>query len=656
METSPALLKPALAATLFGVLVALLAAVALAQPWQFRLDIGGLYDYPYLRDFHAAEYSREHQTDFRWSRPDAALVVPGVGPLSPITLRLHGDAPGQTIHLDAGHGPTRIALRPGWHNIALLPRPAAGSGDVLVRIVAPPQQSAADPRERGVVVDTVALQGRGGYGAVPPGQALLVGVSSALAALLAGWVWRRWWVALVGGAALAGGCIGVLVAHGGAWRPLLTVYTGRMVLVLAGGGVLAVGVVWLLRLLHRRGVVSTAPHVRRWLAAAAVLSFLLRFGGMAYPLTFMSDIRFTMARATMVREGQLLKLFLPNPSLTPLQWETEATVPRSPFYYILTAPLTALPGHADRLAMMAFSSAIDALALVCVALLLLLAGRSGRTALLAALLAAVMPLGLELLVSWGLFPTLLAQCLVVLAMVVWLVVYPHLHRRRARVVLCAALTLAAVAYPTALLFLGTTWVLLVVVLAVRRDAATRPTLWAGMMAAALALLLFYGWHIPASLDTTLPMLTARLDQSAGGGGSGSGAGGVSLLALVRVVWEPLRAKYGLLVLGLAAGGAVLLFGAPPRSTPRTLPLHMLLLAWGFTYVPMALASAYVVTFILKDVLYLLPLLALLGGVLLAALARRRVGVLVVAALVALVAWEGLLLELHAIVYGFAQLK
>ncbi len=655
METSPRLLKPALATVLFGVVVVLLAGVALAQPWQSRVDIGGLYDHPYLHNFHAAEYSREHQTNFRWTRPDAALVLPGAGPLSPLTLRLHGDTPGQTIALDAGYGPTRIPLRSGWQNIALLPRPAAWSGDVRVHIAAPSQQSAADPRERGVVVDTVMMQGRGRDGAVPPAQALFVGVASTLAALLAGWVVRRWWAALAVGAALAGGCLGVLVAQGGVWRPLLTDYTGRMVLVLAGGGVLVWGVVWLLRLLHRRGGVPTAPHVRRWLAGAALLSFLLRFGGMAYPLTFISDIRFTMARATMVREGQLLKLFLPNPSLTPLQWETEATVPRSPLYYILTAPLTALPGHADRLAMMAFSSAIDALAVVCVALLLLKAGRSGHTALLAALLAAVMPLGLELLVSWGLFPTLLAQCLVLLAMVVWLVVYPRLHTWPARAVLCAALTLAAVAYPTALLFLGTTWLLLVVLLALRRDAAARPALWAGMMAASLALLLFYGWHIPASLETTLPMLAERLDEGAGSGGGDGGGGGVSLLTLVRVVWEPLRAKYGLLVLGMAVGGAALL--AVSRRPPiRSVPLHMLLLAWGLTSVPMALASAYVVTFILKDVLYLLPLLALLGGVLLAGLARRRVGVLVVAVLVALVAWEGLLLELHAIVYGFAQLK
>jgi hypothetical protein len=56
------------------------------------------------------------------------------------------------------------------------------------------------------------------------------------------------------------------------------------------------------------------------------------------------------------------------------------------------------------------------------------------------------------------------------------------------------------------------------------------------------------------------------------------------------------------------------------------------------------------------VLHLLPLLALLGGLLLGRLAQNRAGLLLAGAVLALVCWQGVLLELDLIVYAFPQLK
>ncbi|NJN67480.1 MAG: hypothetical protein HC884_12595, partial [Chloroflexaceae bacterium] len=205
-----------------------------------------------------------------------------------------------------------------------------------------------------------------------------MGLSAALAVLLAGWAFRRVWVGILAGVILISACVAALGLHGGTWRLALTDYTGRLVVVLAAGALLARGVEGGLSLLSRRSLVALGERTRRALAAAALVAFLLRFGGMAYPLNFISDLRFSMARASMVREGEFLELFLPNPALTPVQWETDATIPRSPFYYVLTAPLTALPGDTDQLAMMAFSSGVDALAVVLVGLLV--RGRGERRA------------------------------------------------------------------------------------------------------------------------------------------------------------------------------------------------------------------------------------------------------------------------------------
>lgn len=653
---------------LVGTCAALLVALALAQPWQAHIDLGGLSDYPFVRGFHATEYSPEHQTNFRWSRPEAALVLPGAGRVAPLIVRVHGDDTAMPLTLDAGAGPVSVPLRHGWQRLSLLPRPAPWSGDVTLSITAPPQVSVADERIRGVVFDRVSLGGRGN---LPPWlQVIFPGVSVALAMLLVGWCFRRWWVGTMAGVLLAAAWAGVLVLHQGAWRLMLTCFSGRLALVLACGVLLVAGIDRLLALLNRgrvasdlpsprtgeggggaratRGVFALGADGRRMLAGAALLAFVLRFAGMAYPLTFISDLRFTMARATMVREGHLLDLFLPNPSLTPYQWNTEATVPRSPFYYILASPLTALPGEADRLAVMAFSSAIDALAVLIVALIVLHAGGGRRAAVLAAVLAASIPLGLMAAMSWGLFPTLLAQSLVLLAMLAWLVLKPCLPQGRAWLVLAAALTIAYIAYPTALLFLGTTWFLLLVLLALRRDPATVPTLRAGLLAAVLALLLFYGWHIPAMLAKTLPMMGER----AAGHTSGGDAPGVR--DLLNAIWIPFQAKYSLLVRGLAALGGVLLLAKP--LTRRAADVRLLLIAWVLTFPPMSLISEMIVPFILKDVLYLLPALAILAGLFLGGIVQRRAGRIVAAAAVALVVWQGLLLEYDSIVHGFTQLK
>jgi hypothetical protein len=334
-----------------------------------------------------------------------------------------------------------------------------------------------------------------------------------------------------------------------------------------------------------------------------------------------------------------------------VQWELDVTIPRSPFYYILTVPVTFLPGHyGDELGMMAFSSAVDALAAVLAAILALYAGGGGRAAVMAALLVAVLPFGLLVIVSWGIFPTLLAQCLSLLALVVWLNLRPRLHERRVMLLLAAVLALAFLSYPTALAFLGATLALLLALLALRRDAATLPTLNAVLLALVVVGVLYYGWHIPALLTSTLPTLAG---EAAGTGDANEIT--VTLQRTIDALWLQLADKFGALVLLLAAGGALALLLAGPHSD-RAAYTRLCLLAWGVSYVPFALIDEYVVTLILKQLVHLLPLLAILGGVLLGRLARRRWGRVVAGAILALVMWQGILLELDVILNAFTQLK
>ena len=194
-------------------MAALLAALVLAQPWHTHIDIGNLYDYPFLRNFYGAEYSEEHQTTFRWTRPQADLLLPGAGRVAPLTMRVHGDYPDMPLRLDDGTGTIALNLRHGWQRVSLLPRPHPWSGDVVLHINAPPQQSdsdgnvsptpgsaggspaparglapptpylitqttftnrvqsATDPRDRGVVLDWITINGLSGN--TPPPTASL---------------------------------------------------------------------------------------------------------------------------------------------------------------------------------------------------------------------------------------------------------------------------------------------------------------------------------------------------------------------------------------------------------------------------------------------------------------------------------------------------
>jgi hypothetical protein len=224
---------------------------------------------------------------------------------------------------------------------------------------------------------------------------------------------------------------------------------------------------------------------------------------------------------------------------------------------------------------------------------------------------------------------LLAQFLAFLAALLWLHLRPRLHEWRAQALLTLALTLAFIAYPTGALFMGTTCAVLVLLLAVRRDAATLPTLRTFIVAAGAVTLLYYGWHLPALLNQTIPVV---LEAFAGSGTLNSTQtptpDGLALL------WGPLWGHYGPHILVLAAGGALLLV-ARCISTGYT---GILLLAWCATYLPFAIATASV-PLLEKHTAYLLPALAVLSGVFLGKLVQRRVGGVVAGALLALVCWQ-----------------
>lgn len=597
-----------------GLVAGLLGAAVLARPWAASIDVGGPLDTPYLAGFYQPESN--DTTSYRWAGADATVTLPAVGPLDALELRVTGHQDGDRVTVDAGAGLADVRLRAGWQYLRVIPRADPLSGDVRVRLVSDAAPaSAADPRRLGVVLDQIVLVGAG---AASPLPALWLGVAAALCALLALWASRRLWAAALAGGLFAAAAGAVLSLGGGAWRPLLAGYAAPLALGLGLGALVALAAEQVLVRLAARGAIALAPPWARALALCALLAFLLRFLGLAFPLTVPNDLQFYLARATMVTEGKFWSLFLPNTALTPTQWHVDGPVPRSPFFYLITAPFMYLPGKGPALAIGALSSFGEACAALALALIVLHGLKDERAAVFAALLAGAHPLSLKLAVIWGIFGTLLAQALSLVAVALWLYQRPRLREWRAQALVAGAFALAYLAYPTGLLFLGLTWAILVLLLALARDQAAWPTLLAGVLAALLALALFYAWHIPALLTITLPKML-------GAGGDGGLAGELpraSLTAgeLALALWEPLRVHIGLAWLALALAGMACLAARWRGREAR--PATLLLAAWGLTYLPTAFANALFVTFILKHLLYAVPVAAALGGVALGWLARR----------------------------------
>lgn len=630
---------------LLGSLGSAAFAAALLRPWAFEVDVGGILDGPFVEGFHAAEANRE--TSFRWSRPRAVLAISGAGAPSSFAMRVHGGAAGKQAHIRNGDVTSSVNLRPGWQRLMLLPRAEGWSGDVVIELTTSEQEQGPDPRELGVALDWFSAHGRG---TAVPQQLLSSFVIIALVTGLVGYVSRRPLIGLLAGGLFAFVAVPVLLLGSNTSYLFLGGYTARLSLVLVLGAALLWASERGLTALAARGALPASRCTQRQLAVVVLLGFLLRYGAMVYPLTFVSDLRFHLSRAWMIRQGKFLSLFLPNPQLTPTQWNTDLTIPYSPLYYVLTAPATFLPGPGPELAMMAFSSMLDGIAALLVGMLVVKAGWSERAAVLAALLAAIAPFGLLLSVSWGLFPTLLGQCLSLLVVFLWLGLGHTRSSWRAVLVTAGVQAFAYISYPTALLFLGTTWCLFVGLLAVRRHPLAAPVLRSGLIGAALALVLYYGWHLPALVGQTVPAVLS--------GWSARPAGpSLSRATIVNALAQPLWINYGLPLLIVVAGGVASLIAGKfkHRRESAAEPLHLLALAWSLTYIPFALANIYV-PLIEKHTLHLLPIIAMLGGLCLANLSRRAWGGLLTCLILALILWQALSLEYERIVYAYSQLR
>lgn len=627
-----------------------LAVAAYQRPGTYVVDVGSRSDQAYTRNFHTR--LEEPGRTYRWSDVYGYVSFPGVGGSRPFTVTATLDAQRQAaieIHIN-GERFYEGVVEPGWrtfnfrvdeaHPVAL------SSRDTLVELRAPEYRLRGEEGEsKGLKVDSVTVEQAPVGGFIWPSVATLayLGGAMLLTYLLfgralyqvSGWKAIRVRALVIAGLTGLGLCVALLLdrAWSSAAMPHVAVTLGTMLALLIIG---------------ERSVSRIAPtsggFVPRVLGLCLAAAFGLRYGGMALPQSVIIDMPYHMKWLRTLLAGDWPALYFPGGlSTVPPEWGMSLLIPKSPLFYFAFAPLNLLPFELETLTKW----------LICLldATLVLFAygftrrvGASKGAALGAALLYATMPLAFRAL-SYGILPTIFAQCLAVLLFAMLLVLMDKGWRAGSFVlaVLISALTLLA--FPTVALFV--TLVLFIVPVfwwLNRPPGGERGVLsWQpyGMLAGAwgLALVAYYGLYI----DPVVASAQALLAPSADGGTSVKWPGGVSQL----IAWT---ADYlaSLLPVLLAAMGVLLLFVRKhvPQSARRTLLLLAVWLATG----PVFVAANYKVDMIGKHLFFIMLPVAVAGGVALRSVWLRSVwGVRLGVLLVSTVAWQSLVFWVERLV-------
>jgi hypothetical protein len=412
---------PLLAALCF---LGLLAVFQLPLRFSFQVgrDGGPVTDQPFLEGFRAAELLTWEES-WRWSLPEAAVVVPGVGerPLivsfAVVSHRQHfqPDGPPTVVRLDMGAGPaTAITLRrdPARYQI-YVPAEAVDAGALRIDLATESWRNSGDERdELGIAVgDMLTVTSAGAGGLVWPGPGTLAAYPAALALL---------W--------LAARTIGF--GRNGALGALLALLAVLLLLALAVAPRVAASARWAVEasliflaaamagalvappLLARLGAPAPAAALR-WLLLLVALSFTIKYGGQLHPVAMRGDLQLHIHRFSRTVSGQV---YIPAqhrglPFPFPSGW------------YAAMAPLT-LSGAPLGTIFEVTAGLFEASAVLIVYLLLARVTGSAAGGLLGAIIYTISPVWM-LNVWWG-FHTQIASQWFLLALVALLVIrWPH---------------------------------------------------------------------------------------------------------------------------------------------------------------------------------------------------------------------------------------
>lgn len=572
------------------------------------LNIGNTYSRPYLHRFYANE--RNERFDFAYTTQGSTMVLPGPA-AGPYLVRLQMSGWRPETHEDA-----ILTLRSEDYAVTFLVRrqPAtydlffpATSGDLVIafesNLYTP---SSTDPRQLGIALDRVEIQG---WGMLPP----LTTTIQILAIISLFWFfWRRVGlkpaiVFLLTGVVLFAALVGLFQA-----RLLITVALGRWIAVL----VLLHLVFWplqqLMRTILRRYNLTVSAVGWKWLWGIFGAALLFKVGGALYPHAIFIDEWPHMQRVQMVLDGRFLELY--RPGFTSFLGGTVGLeagyLPYSPLWYLLIAPIH-MAGIPIGDAMNGLNALLDVSKGLMIFLITLRTLDRERPALIASGLYHLLPMP-YFLMSWGNYPTqfgLWASLVVLTFLALNYQQMPVLREWKRFGLWVGLLALSILSYTIIGVMTFTMLGILMLFKILRGVKGSRPfilSLLIGMiLAEGFAFAIYHVQFVPVFLNSTLPSVVNNIINMASAELRPDVEARESPLSnfLANTIFLRNHTTYLLLLLTMVGLGG-LYFDQSGRWYGSFWS------AWLAIFVLYTLVSAYVADMVLKHILFVMPLICI----------------------------------------------
>lgn len=525
---------------LWFLVLAGIALVSAAYQVPFRLNLplatplATPIDQPFVHGFYLSEHGPDGA--YRWTRGRSTLTLDGIGSGVPLVLTFRALA-WRPANKDAAHISVimegrELATYPGaaeWKNY-VVQIPADRNPDQLkLTFESSTFRSKVDARRLGIAVSSFQLEPPAAW--VPtlpsPYQMVLVALVTvglyAVARQLLIAPRRAFWLALA--------CLLVPVALIAAARPFYTAFSSNMIWLVALNYALAVSVPFVARGLLQRADMQLSNRQAQWLWILFLIGFNVRWIAELYPTANFGDSLFHLHRLDAVAAGQVL--FSSSSGAIGF----EQTIPYPPALYLLLTPFTAwIPNHIALLG--TFVSLIDTLAAVLIYVLVFQATNRARAAWLAMALDLFLPIAV-LNFAWAIYANLLAQTALLLILTLW-IFQARSSALSPKLMFGFALVLAFLSHVTApivlIAFAGVAALgLYFFSKTARRALVTRP-LFILAVALVVAVALYYAQFIPAIVEGSSNIASARTTRGDAGNALATVGGGVKYtsIGLVRV--------------------------------------------------------------------------------------------------------------------------
>lgn len=572
------------------------AGISSLVPPMGILDIGTTYAQPYLEGFHGLE--RNQQFSYSFTKEQATVSFPGIGAgwttlvFRASGYRPEGVPPAELFLATSETEPIRLQLRSDPARYYLLLPP--GDDDLRIQLTSTTFTTPTDPRRLGVPIDWIgAYQLEYGW---PFGQALYL----ALIGGLGYWLLRRVAVERQPATVIT---LAALITLGGllaSFRIWWAIFTPMLVGLLVGLHLCLGPLRAFTRFAFARGGETLPQWHETWLWRIVLLAALIKIGGVIYPQTIVYDERWHVPRTQMVLDGRFLELVVP--SRVTLLGDTVGFegghFPYSPLWYLITAPF-GLIGIDLGLASNGLNTALDVSRSLLIAYIALrLFGRPELAVIAAGCYhLLLMP---YFLISWGNWPTQLGLWGTLVLIAVVLAYDDRPAERRALWGVAAAAALAMLTYTVVGIMAFTMMGIYALFELVRREILARHRgrliLLGLAIAEGVAFLIYHMWYVPVIVAETVPAIGAALSQR-----------------VSRADAPPLPTPMidGAFMLNhLTWPGIVLILGGAVWAWSAARRAHGLLIGWWAVFLLYSLVSWNIADMILKQVFFMLPLVAI----------------------------------------------